>query len=91
MPFSVRVYNINEYETVLEHITEDEAAEKARDYLEAKEEELFGIESYVTDEKISTDVDNDSFIYTAFITVSQKIGVENPVAYNNDTLRGENN
>ncbi len=91
VPFSVKVYNINEYETVLEHITEDEAAEKARDYLEAKEEELFGIESYVTDEKISTDVDNDSFIYTAFITVSQKIGVENPVAYNNDTLRGENN
>ena len=91
VPFSVRVYNIKEYETVLERITQEQAAEKARDYLEAKEEELFGIESYVTDEKISGEIQGDSFIYTAILTVSQKIGSENPVEYNNDTLRGENN
>ncbi len=75
----------------MERITQEQAEEKARDYLEAKEEELFGLESYVTDEKISGTVQGDSFIYTAILTVSQKIGIENQVEYNNDNLRGENN
>ncbi len=90
-PFSIKVYSINEYETVTKRITENQAEKKARDYLEAEEEELFGIESYVTDEKISGSVQKDSYVYTAFITVSQKIGVEDRAGYNNGTLRGENN
>ncbi len=90
-PFSLKVYNIKEYETVQKRISEEEASQKARDYLEEKEEELFGLESYVINENITNSAEKDSIIYTAVLTVSQKIGAENPVDYNNDTLRGENN
>ncbi|MCJ7855880.1 sporulation protein YqfD [Lachnospiraceae bacterium NSJ-143] len=84
IPFGITVYDLKEYVLKDRTMTEEEARQKARDFLAAYEEEHFGMDAYIIKEETDGKVDGQSYRYTALITVSQKIGAEAECAQNNN-------